>query len=103
MEKGFRISKRYFIGLLVALLLFFLTGRQVYTHITLNYDKDPTGEAYASAGYEKNVLVETKVIDGVAELFFWGSDFTELLPIHYDSHEELCLTQLEIRMHGFFQ
>ena len=101
MEKGFRISKRYLIGLLFTVILFLCTGRQVYTHITLNYGEDPTGDAYASVLKEDKVLAAYEVTEGVAELFFWGADFNRLLPIHYDSHEELCLTRLEIRMHGF--
>lgn len=100
--KKIHLSKRYFYiaGLLLTVLLFLLTGQKMYTHITVDYAMDPTGEAIVSAYGEDGVLAETVMEDGHAELFFWGNKITGIAPIHYDTKEELYLTNLEIHVHG---
>jgi len=80
--------------------MFLLWGRQVYTHITVNYAKDPTGDAIVTVYGENRILGERKVEEGTAELYFWGRDITGISPIHYDSFEELYLKNIEIRVHG---
>lgn len=87
--------------MLVAFVLFIFTGRQVYTHIALNYAFDPEGDAISSVYLGEELLAEAEVIDGKADMYFWGSDFTEIAPIHYDSYEELYLESIEIRVYGY--
>ncbi len=93
-------SKIYLIGLLLTFGLFLLTGRQVYTHVTLNYAYDPAGEAIAAVYRGEEKLAEAEVIGTAADLYFWGADFTSISPIHYDTYEELYLTSVEIKLHG---
>ncbi|MEE1015409.1 MAG: hypothetical protein U0M69_05235 [Lachnospiraceae bacterium] len=100
MKKKIHFSKIYMIGLLLTFLLFLFTGRQVYTHITLNYVFDPSGDAITSVYCGEELLAEAEVIDGQADLYFWGSEFTSIAPIHYDTYEELYLESIEIRVHG---
>lgn len=100
MKKTISFSKIYIIGAVITFLLFLLTGRQVYSHITMNYVKDPSGEVIASV-YSGNTLIsETEVIEGTADWFFWGTDYTSLAPIHYDAYEKLYLDSIQIRVHG---
>lgn len=100
LKKHCKFSKSYFIGCLIVFVLFLFGGRQVYTHITMNYAKDPTGDAIVTVYGEDGILKECEVQDGVAEPYFWGSDITGISPIHYDSYEELYLKNIEIRVHG---
>ncbi len=95
-----RFSKIYFIGLLITFGLFLFTGRTVYTHLTMNYTQDPTGDVYVTVYGEEDVLSEGMVEEGQIELFFWGSDITGISPIHYDTHEKIYLESLELRVHG---
>ena len=88
------------IGLLLTFCLFLLTGREVYSHITLNYGADPTGDAFASAYLEDELLSQAEVTEGKADLFFWGSRYTSLAPIHYNTYEEIYLESIQIRAHG---
>lgn len=90
----------YFIGLMIPLLMFILCGRQVYTHVIMEYAEDPTGDAVVTVYHEEKILGETLVNEGRAELYFWGSDVTGIAPIHYATHEKLLLTDLELRIHG---
>lgn len=101
LKKTISFSKIYIIGAVITFLLFLFTGRQVYSHITMTYAKDPSGDAYVSAYLENELLAETQVIDGQADLFFWGADYDRLTPIHYNTFEELYLTNIEIRVHGY--
>lgn len=80
--------------------MFLFWGRQVYTHITVNYAKDPTGDAIVTVYGENQILGEREVEEGRAELYFWGHDITGISPIHYDSFEELYLESIEIRIYG---
>ncbi len=100
MYKKKHFSKIYFIGLLLTFLLFLFTGRETYTHLTMNYAKDPSGDAYVTVYGEDEILCEGMVEEGVADLYFWGSDITGISPIHYDAYEVLCLETIEIRVHG---
>ena len=100
MKKTTSISKIYMIGLLLTFCLFLLTGREVYSHITLNYGADPTGDAFASAYLEDELLSQAEVTEGKADLFFWGSRYTSLAPIHYNTYEEIYLESIQIRAHG---
>lgn len=101
MKTKLHFSKRYLIGLFVIFVLFLFGSRPVYTHVTMQYAQDPTGDAYTAVYDEEDKLAESEVEHGISEMFFWGSEFTKITPIHYDSHEELHLTNLEIRVHGF--
>lgn len=94
-------SKIYFTGVIITFVLFLFTGRQVYSHITLNYAFDPEGDAITAVCLEEEVLAEAEVLDGQADLYFWGSEFTSIAPIHYDTYEELYLESIEIRVHGY--
>lgn len=100
LKKRCKFSKIYFIGLLITFVLFLLSGRQVYTHITMDYAEDPTGDAVITVYDNEEVLTEFDMIEAEAETYFWGTGFTKITPIHYGTHEELYLTNLEIRMHG---
>lgn len=101
MKAKLHFSKIYLIGLLIVFVLFMFGNRPVYTHISMSYAQDPTGDAYTAVYDGEEKLAECEVKDGMSEMFFWGSEFTKITPIHYDSHEELYLTNLEIRVHGF--
>ena len=57
MNRKVRISKIYFIGLLLTFLLFLFTGREVYTHLTMNYTYDPSGDVYVTV-YGEDDFVE---------------------------------------------
>lgn len=100
MNNKLHFSKIYLIGLLLSFVLFLFTGRQVYTHLTLNYANDPSGDAFVTVYGEEEILAEGAVEDGTAELYFWGSDITGISPIHYDTFEELYLESIELRIHG---
>lgn len=100
MNKKLHFSKIYLIGLLLTFVLFLFTGRQVYTHLTMNYTEDPSGDAFVTVYGEEEILAEGAVEDGTAELYFWGSDITGISPIHYDTFEELYLESIELRIHG---
>ena len=100
MNRKLRFSKIYFLGLVFAFLLFLCTGRQVYTHMTINYGEDPAGDAFVTVYGEEGVLHEAMVEDGTADFFFWGTDITGISPIHYNTFEELYLTGIQIRVHG---
>ena len=82
MTRKIRFSKIYIIGLLITFGLFLLTGRTVYTHLTMNYTQDPTGDVYVTVYGEEEVLSEGMVEDGKIDLFFWGSEITGIAPIH---------------------
>lgn len=99
-KKKLHFSKLYLTGLLLVFILFLWKGREVYTHITVNYAKDPTGDAIVTAYGEEEILGACEVEDGVAELYFRGSAVTAIAPIHYDSFEELYIKNMEIRVHG---
>ncbi len=100
MKNKLHVSKIYLIGLLITFVLFLICGREVYTHITLNYAYDPEGDAITSVYNEEKCVAEAEVIDGRADLYFWGSEMTGIAPIHYDTYEELYLQNIEIRVHG---
>ena len=100
MNRKLRFSKIYLLGLLLTFVLFLFTGRQVYTHLTMNYAEDPSGDAFVTVYGEDAVLHEGMVEDGVADLYFWGSDITGISPIHYNTFEELYLESIQIRVHG---
>ena len=100
MNRKLRFSKIYFLGLLLTFLLFLFTGRQVYTHMTINYGADPTGDAFVTVYGENDVLCESMVEEGMADFFFWGTDITGISPIHYNTSEELYVTEIQIRVHG---
>ncbi len=100
MNRKLRFSKIYLLGLLLAFVLFLFTGRTVYTHLTMNYAEDPSGDAYVTVYGEDEVLHEGSVEEGVADLYFWGSDITGISPIHYNTFEELYLESIQIRIHG---
>lgn len=100
LKKHFQFSKIYFIGLLITFVLFLLSSKQVYTHITLSYAYDPEGDAFAAAYCGEEVLSECEIEEGVAQLYFWGTKFTQIAPIHYDTYEELYLKNIQIRVYG---
>ena len=100
MNRKIRFSYIYFLGLVLTFVLFLFTGRQVYTHLTMNYAEDPSGDAFVTVYGEVGVLHEGVVEDGVADLYFWGSDITGISPIHYNTFEELYLECIQIRVHG---
>lgn len=100
MNRKIRFSKIYLLGLLLTFVLFLFTGRRVYTHLTMNYAEDPSGDAFVTVYGEDAVLHEGMVEDGVADLYFWGSDITGISPIHYNTFEELYLESIQIRVHG---
>lgn len=100
LKKHFKFPKIYFTGLLITFVLFLLSGKQVYTHITLNYAYDPEGDAFAAAYCGEEVLSECEVEQGTAQLYFWGTEFTQIAPIHYDTYEELYLKNIQIRVQG---
>lgn len=100
MKKNKFFSKIYLLGLFFCVLLFLAAGRKVYAHLTITYGEDPTGDAIVTVYGEKEILAEDMVEDGVAELYFWGSDLTGISPIHYDTYEELYLEHIELRLHG---
>ncbi len=100
MNRKIRFSKIYFLGLLLTFVVFLFTGRQVYTHLTMNYAEDPSGDAFVTVYGEDGVLHEGMVEDGVADLYFWGSDIKGISPIHYNTFEELYLESIQIRVHG---
>lgn len=100
MNRKIRFSKIYFLGLVLTFVLFLFTGRQVYTHLTMNYAEDPSGDAFVTVYGEDGVLHEGIVEGGVADLYFWGSDITGISPIHYNTFEELYLESIQIRVHG---
>lgn len=100
MNRKIRFSKIYFLGLLLTFVVFLFTGRQVYTHLTMNYAEDPSGDAFVTVYGEDGVLHEGMVEDGVADLYFWGLDITGISPIHYNTFEELYLESIQIRVHG---
>ncbi len=100
MNRKLRFLKIYLLGLLLTFVLFLFTGRTVYTHLTMNYAEDPSGDAYVTVYGEDEVLYEGVVEDGVADLYFWGSDITGISPIHYNTFEELYLESIQIRVHG---
>lgn len=100
MNRKLRFSKIYFLGLVLTFMLFLCTGRQVYTHLTMNYAEDPSGDAFVTVYGENGVLHEGMVEEGKADLFFWGSDITGISPIHYNTFEEIYLESIQIRVHG---
>ena len=100
MNRKLRFSKIYCLGVLLTVLLFLFTGREVYTHMTINYGADPAGDAFVTVYGEEGVLHEAAVEDGIADFFFWGTDITGISPIHYNTFEELYLTGIQIRVHG---
>ena len=100
MNRKIRFSKIYFLGLVLTFMLFLCTGRQVYTHLTMNYAQDPAGDVFVTVYGEEDILHEGMVEEGVADLFFWGSDITGISPIHYDSFEEIYIEDIQIRVHG---
>lgn len=99
-KKHFQISKLYMIGALLTVLLFLLAGRQVYTSVTVNYAKDPTGNAFVTVYGEDGILKKGEVQDGTAKLYFWGKEITGISPIHYDAYEKLYITGIKLRVHG---
>lgn len=101
LKNRFHFSKIYFIGLILCFVLFIFTGRQVYTHITLNYAFDPVGEALVSVYQGEELLAQAEVVETTGDLYFWGSDFTGIAPIDYDAYEELYIDSIEIRVHGY--
>ena len=100
MKNKLYFSKIYFIGFILCFVLSLFAGRKVYTHITLNYAYDPVGEALVSVYRGDELLAQAEVVDTAADLYFWGSDFTEIAPIHYDTYEELYLESIDIRVYG---
>ncbi len=100
MIKKKHLSKIYLIGLLLTFVLFLLTGRQVYAHLTMNYAFDPAGDVTVTVYGEEKILAEGEVLDARAELYFWGADITGISPIHYDGYEELLIENIELRVHG---
>ena len=100
LKRHCKFSKIYFIGALLIFFMFLFWGKQVYTHVTVNYAKDPTGDAIVTVYEEQQILAESEVEEGTAELYFRGSDITGIAPIHYDSFEELYLKSIEIRIYG---
>ena len=100
MNRKVRISKIYFIGLLLTFLLFLFTGREVYTHLTMNYTYDPSGDVYVTVYGEEDILHQEMIEEGVGDFFFWGSDITGISPIHYDASQVIYLDSIEIRIHG---
>ena len=100
MNRKLRFSKIYFLGLLLTFVLFLCTGRQVYTHLTINYTQDPVGDVFVTVYGEEDVLHEGMVENGVGDFFFWGSDITGISPIHYDCFEEIYIESIHIRVHG---
>lgn len=96
-----KISKLYLLGLIPVLLLFLLCGRRVYTHMTLTFANDLTGEAYATVWDGDRLLDECEEEEKRADLYFWGTDFTVLSPIHYDSYEEIYLKSITVSLHGY--
>ena len=101
MKKTISISKIYMLGLLLTFCLFLLTGREVYSHITMKYVEDPSGDVVVSVYSDETCSAETEVIEGTADLFFWGADYTGIAPIHYDAYEKLYLESIQIRVHGY--
>lgn len=101
MKNKLHFSKIYFIGLILCFVLFLFAGRKVYTHITLNYAYDPVGEAFVSVYRGDELLAQAEVVDTAGDLYFWGSDFTGIAPIHYDTYEELYLESIDIRVYGY--
>ena len=100
MNRKIRFSKIYFIGLLLTFVLFLFTGREVYTHLTMNYTYDPSGDVYVTVYGEEEVLHEGMIEEGVGDFFFWGSDITGISPIHYDASQVIYLDSIQIRIHG---
>ena len=100
MNSKLRFSKIYFLGLVLTFMLFLCTGRQVYTHLTMNYTYDPSGDVFVTVYGEEDILHEGMVEEGVADFFFWGSDITGISPIHYDASQVIYLDSIQIRVHG---
>ena len=100
MNRKVRISKIYVIGLLLTFLLFLFTGREVYTHLTMNYTYDPSGDVYVTVYGEEDILHQEMIEEGVGDFFFWGSDITGISPIHYDASQVIYLESIQIRIHG---
>ena len=100
MNRKVRISKIYLLGLLLTFLLFLFTGRNVYTHLTMNYIDDPAGDVFVTVYGEEDVLLEEMIEGDCGDFFFWGADIAGISPIHYDTFEVIGLESMEIRVHG---
>ena len=100
MSKKVGFSKIYLIGLLLTFILFLFTGREVYTHLTMNYANDPSGDVFVTVYGEEDILSKEMLEEDHAELFFWGTDIVGISPIHYDAYETIGLEMIEIRVHG---
>ena len=100
MNRRLRFSKIYFLGLVLAFMLFLCTGRQVYTHLTMNYTYDPSGDVFVTVYGEDKILHEGMIEEGVGDFFFWGTDITGISPIHYDASQVIYLESIQIRVHG---
>lgn len=94
------LSKIYLLGAILAVLLFWFTGRTTYIHMTLDYAYDPTGTAIVTVYGEEGELAQGKVEEGRAEIYYWGTEFSGFSPIHYRSYEEISLQRLQLRVHG---
>lgn len=101
MNEKRKLSYLYLLGLLIPLIMFLFFGRRVYTHLLMEYAEDPTGDAIVSVYDGEGLLGETLVEDGCAELYFWCDEIREIAPIHYQTHEDLYLTELVICIHGY--
>ena len=99
-KKKLVIPKLYMAGCLLVFLFFLAFGRQVYTHITVNYTEDPAGDVFVTVYDKGQALKECEVQEGRAELYFWGKDMTEIAPIHYDAYKEIYLKNIVIHVHG---
>lgn len=95
-----KLPKSYIVGLLAVFVLFLLFGRQVQTHITMEYAYDLSGDAFVTVWRGNELLDECEMQDAKAELYFEGTEFTQLSPIHYDSYEEMYLRRIGIKMQG---
>lgn len=100
MIKKLHLSKIYVIGLFITFALFLLTGRKVYSHLTMNYAFDPAGDVTVTVYGEDEILSECEVTDAKAETFFWGADIFGISPIHYNGYEELLIENIELHVHG---
>ena len=100
MIRKLRISKIYFLGLVFTFMLFLCTGREVYTHLTMNYTYDPSGDVYVTVYEEDEILHKGMIEEGVGDFFFWGKDITGISPIHYDASQVVYLDSIQIRVHG---
>lgn len=99
-KKKLVIPKLYMAGCLLVFLFFLAFGRQVYTHITVDYTEDPAGDVFVTVYDKEQALKECEVQEGRAELYFWGKEMTEIAPIHYDAYKEIYLQNIEIHVHG---